>query len=354
MVVPRELWRDPVGIAKIMLTEEVTWTGATPSEYHSWIQYGFDSLRQCQHWRCAMSVGGEMPQVLVKSFGALGLENLRIWNSYGPCETTLGTTATEIQGHDDHVVQSITVGKTLANRAVYIVDATLKPVPTGAVGEIFIGGAGIAICYLGNDAQTAASFLPDPFATTLYKTNGWTRMYRTGDRGLLRSDTGDLKLVGRIDGDTHVKIHGARVKLQEVETAIQSLAGNKITAVAATVRGGKKSTSPFLVAHVVLAPTLDSDTDMDALKRKLSEKWPLPRYTNPAIVLPVASLPRTPSGKLYSGAINTLPISNGSQQATAAAQLTSMENQLRSAWKEVLSPLRRTRTGCKMPTTVQG
>lgn len=338
VVVPRALRGDPVGIAKVMLTEKVTWTGATPSEYHSWIQYGFGSLRQCEHWRFAISVGEEMPQVLVKSFDALGLESLRIWNSYGPCETTLGTTATEIQSHDGQLVQSITVGKTLANRAVYILDANLKPVPTGTVGEIFIGGAGVAIVYLGNDAQTAASFLPDPFATTLYKTNDWTRMYRTGDRGLLRSDTGDLELIGRIDGDTQVKIHGARVELQEVETAIQSLAGNTITAVAATLRGGKKSTSPFLVAHVVLAPTLDSDTELDALIRKLSEKWPLPRYTNPTVILPVASLPRTPSGKLDRGAINALPISNGSQQATAAAQLTSMEDQLRSAWKEVLAP----------------
>lgn len=338
VVVPRELRGDPVGIAKVMLTEKVTWTGATPSEYHSWIQYGFDSLRQCQNWKLAVSVGEEMPKVLVKSFDALGLENLRIWNSYGPCETTLGTTATEVQSHDGHVLQSITVGKTLANRAVYILDTDLNPVPTGAVGEIFIGGAGVAIGYLGNDEQTAASFLPDPFTTTLYNDNGWTRMYRTGDRGLLRSDTGDLELVGRIDGDTQVKIYGARVELQEVEAAIQCLAGNTITAVAVTVRGGKKTTSPFLVAHVVLASAVASDTELDVLKRVLSDQWPLPRYTIPTVLLPVASLPRTPSGKLDRAAINALPISNGSQQATAAAQLTSMEDQLRSAWKEVLSP----------------
>lgn len=333
IIIPRELRGDPVGIAKVMLTEKVTWTGATPSEYHSWIQYGFDSLRQCQQWRFAVSVGEEMHQVLVKSFDALGLESLRISNSYGPCETTLGTTANEVQSNDGR----ITVGKALANRSVYVLDKVLKPVPTGAVGEVFIGGAGVAIGYLGNDVQTAASFLPDPFATIFYETNGWTRMYRTGDRGFLRSETGDLELVGRIDGDTQVKIHGARVELQEVEAAIQRLAGDTITAVAVTVRGGKKSTSPFLVAHVVLAPTAASDIDFDILKRLLSDEWPLPRYTTPAVILPVASLPRTPSGKLDRGAINALPISNGSQQATAAAQLSSMEDQLRSAWKEVLS-----------------
>lgn len=329
VVVPRELWGDPVGIAKIMLTEKVTWTGATPSEYHSWIQYGFDSLRQCQHWRCAMFVGEEMPQVLVKSFDALDLESLRIWNSYGPCETTLGTTATEVQGHDGHVFQSITVGKALANRAVYILDANLMPVLTGTVGEIFIGGAGVAIGYLGNDAQTAVSFLPDPFATTLYMINGWTRMYRTGDRGLLRSDTGDLELLGRIDGDTQVRIHGAHMELQEVEAAIQRLAGDSITAVAVTIRGGKKSTSPFFVAHVVLAPTVASDTELDVLKRLVYDNWPLLRYTDPAVVVPVASLPGNLSGKLDRGAINALPISDGSQQAKTVAQLTSMEDQLR-------------------------
>ncbi|KAK7714551.1 NRPS, partial [Diaporthe eres] len=354
VVVPRELRGDPVGITKVMLTEKVTWTGATPSEYHSWIQYGYDNLRQCQQWRLAFSVGEEMPQVLVKSFDALGLESLHVWNSYGPCETTLGTTATEVQSDDGRVLQLITVGKTLPNRAIYILDNDLKPVPTGVVGEVVIGGAGVAIGYLGNDDQTAASFLPDPFATAYYKSHGWTRMYRTGDRGRLQSDTGDIELVGRIDGDTQVKIHGARVELQEVEAAIQHLAGNIITAVAVTARGGQKSTSPFLVAHVVLAPGATSDAQLDAVKRALSDEWPLPRYMNPAVIIPVASLPRTPSGKLDRGAISALPISNGSQQATAAAQLSNMEDQVRSAWEEVLAPSTPVEDGLHHPRHIDG
>lgn len=203
--------------------------------------------------------------------------------------------------------------------------------PTGTVGEVVIGGAGVAIGYLGNEAQTSTSFLPDPLATASYRTNGWTRMYRTGDRGRLHPDTGHLELAGRIDGDSQVKIHGARVELQGIEAAIQRLARDRVTAVAVTARGGKKSTSPFLVAHVVLAPGVASDTDVGVLKRLLSDEWPLPRYMNPSVIMPVSSLPRTTSGGSWT-ARRLVPC-----PSPTAARPSDLEDQLRSVWEEVLS-----------------
>lgn len=336
VIVPRSRRGDPISIAKIMGREGVTWVGATPSEYLSWIQHGSSDLKRCTRWKHAMSVGEAFPRSLLGEFEKLGLSRLRLWNSYGPSEATMGSSAMEVplgHGGDWHVVPA---GRALANRSVYIVDEQLRPVPEGIPGEICIGGAGVAIGYLNNPTLTSQSFIPDPFAPASFRARGWTRMYRTGDRGRW-GHNGGLEILGRVDGDTQIKLRGVRIELQDVENAILDSCGKALASVCVTVRGEP----PMLVAHCVFdaAAGVETGTEDDFLHR-LAASLPLPQYMRPAAMIAVPGLPQMANGKLDRKAVQAFPISSPSHQAGVAASsqalLGTTETKLLELWKEVI------------------
>lgn len=335
-VVPRASRGDPVAITALMAKEGVTCTGATPSEYASWIQYGFVKLAQCASWRYAMAVGEPWPAKLSDEFGRLRLPGLKVWNSYGPSETTFGSSDAEVvfgASVEDSVVP---VGRTMPNRSVYILDNNLRPVAAGMPGEIVIGGAGVALGYLDDEMLTKASFLPDPFAQDGFKGKGWTRMYRTGDRGFLTRDQG-LVVLGRVDGDSQVKLRGIRIELQDIEQVILQHADGALANVCVTARGDPAT----LVAHAVFR----SNSSVDEQKRsaflhRLAASLPLPQYMQPAAVVAIPSMPLTAHGKLDRRAVQRLPIQVDnvapSGQTTGPVQLGERELQLRRVWEQVV------------------
>src|SRR5205823_5863739 len=133
-----------------------------------------------------------------------------VCNLYGPTETTTYSTWVRMKREDGFVAH---IGRPVANTRVYILDKTMDPVPVGAEGEVYIGGAGVTRGYFNRNELTAERFVPDP-----YSAQAGARMYKTGDIGRWQAD-GNLEYLGR--NDHQVKIRGFRIELGEITARLQ-------------------------------------------------------------------------------------------------------------------------------------
>jgi len=227
--------------------------------------------------------GGErMPQTLAMHLHRTGAD---VVNVYGPTETTIWSTSAPYRPDE-----SIRIGRPIANTTVYVLDARMQALPVGAVGELFIGGAGLARGYWNNASLTAERFLPSPF-------EAGARIYRTGDRARWTSD-GQLEFLGRVDDQ--VKLRGHRIELGEIETAACQ-AGDVGAAVAVIAEDGDLNEA-HLVLHVVARP--GNTADIAALWTHLHAE--LPRHMLPSRVNLLEKLPLTSSGKVDRKALASL------------------------------------------------
>jgi len=197
----------------------------------------------------------------------------KIFNIYGPAETTVWVTNAEIKSSD-----GITIGKPIANTQIYIVDKCLNPAPIGVTGELCIAGDGVGAGYLNRPELTAEKFIENPF--------GEGKLYKTGDLAYWRED-GNIVYVGR--NDFQVKIRGLRIELGEIESAISSVEG--ISQAVVIVR--KDETGRQLICAFY---TETESVPVERIKGAILEK--LPRYMTPHIFTRLESLPMTPSGKI--------------------------------------------------------
>lgn len=331
VVAPRSLRGDSIAIARLIVQEKITYTSATPSEYLSWLQYGGAELRQSQNWIFALSVGEQYPLKLVEAFQKLGRQRgrpLSLSNIYGPSEVTVSCSRIQIL-FDKVPDQRIAAGHTLPNCSVYIVDDQLKPLPVGMPGEVCVGGAGVAIDYLNHD-QVTQRFIPDPFAPSRFIENRWTRMYRTGDRGVLRED-GALEILGRIDGDTQIKLRGIRVEMEDIESTILRATKGAITEVVVIPRGDPLT----LMAYAVLSPSAIAD-DQNKFLQRLASTLPLPQYMRPAAIVPIESMPLSAHGKVDRRYLASLAVTPGFDKPAPSKDLSGMEARLLQTWEEVL------------------
>ncbi|KPM44244.1 Polyketide synthase-nonribosomal peptide synthetase [Neonectria ditissima] len=322
VVVPSEMRRDPVELTGLMSREHVSFTIATPSEYLAWLRYGEASLTENTAWRHACMGGEQVSRQLKSELRRVGLSGLRLTNCYGPTEITAAATFQAIdleEKQGEHERAKFAVGKALPNYSVCILDASGRPQPAQHAGEICIGGAGVALGYLDLADETRRKFVTD--VTTADR-----RMYRTGDQGRLMSD-GTLLCLGRLDGDTQVKLRGLRIELQEVETALLHAADGLLSTVVVSQRGD------VLVAHATLSPGQDTASE-DELTQVLG-RLRLPQYFIPATIIILAAMPTNSNGKLDRKAIAALSLpergSNGTQE-----KMTIREGEVRLLWERVL------------------
>lgn len=328
VIAPVEARRDPVEITQIMLREQITLTIATPSEYLMWLQYGTGSLEKHSAWRHACMGGESVSDQLKGEFRRLELPSLTLTNCYGPTEITAAATFQRISLRSAEAVESPhAVGKALPNYSVYIVDHEGQPLPVGLQGEICIGGAGVSLGYLDLPDQTAQRFIRDIAATT---GDRYQTMYRTGDRGRLLSD-GTLIYLGRLDGDTQIKLHGVRIELGEIEAAILEVARNLLSHVVVTAR------EDVLVAHAIFAP---GQTATDAELQHLLTRLHLPQYMCPARLVVLDDLPTNANGKVDRKALQELPLPEGEKSSPQEGKMTLREGELRILWEKVLPDLK--------------
>ncbi|MEU4780373.1 amino acid adenylation domain-containing protein [Micromonospora sp. NPDC023633] len=231
-------------------------------------------------------------------------------NAYGPTESSIVTTAGPVRAGDPGPVD---IGDPVDNRRLYLLDDTGVPVPRGAVGELYVGGAGVARGYLGRPAATAAAFLPDPGLPG-------ARVYRTGDLVRERGD-GTLEFVGRVDDQ--VKIAGQRTEPGESAAELALLPGvRQATVVARHDRGDE----PYLAAYVVA----DDDggpaaTRADRLAAVLAER--LPAHLVPRAWVLLDALPTTDNGKVDRSRLPAPAVTGGDDRPR-----TDLEQLVHDAW----------------------
>jgi amino acid adenylation domain-containing protein len=205
-------------------------------------------------------------------------------NQYGTSEIHVVSSFRLPEGADGWP-DIVPVGRPVANSQIYLLDPEMRLLPVGVLGELYAGGACLARGYLGAPAQTAAKFVPDPFAAQ--RGEPGARLYRTGDLARQLPD-GRVEWYGRIDNQ--VRIRGFRVELGEVETAVkQHLQVRNAAVLCRPGPGG----APRLIAYVV---PHEGDAVPDDLRAFLKAK--LPEHMVPALVVPMANLPLNANGKL--------------------------------------------------------
>ena len=206
---------------------------------------------------------------------------VRLFNEYGPTETVVGCCiydATEAP----RGAGSVPIGRPIWNTRIYILDATLEPVPTGVAGEIYIAGAGVANGYVNRPELTAERFLCDPFSL-----QAGARMYRSGDLGRWRAD-GNIEYLGRTD--QQVKVRGFRIELGEIEAGLRRHPQIQECVVVLRETGtGDQSLVAYYTAR------RGSEPGIAELRETLQRS--LPEYMMPSAFVRMASMPLTPNGK---------------------------------------------------------
>jgi aspyridone synthetase (hybrid polyketide synthase/nonribosomal peptide synthetase) len=336
VIVPKKSRADPMALSELIAKHGVTFTIATPSEYKSLLRYGMAKLQECSAWRHACMGGEVVTQDLIRSFSELSNSKLELTNCYGPTETSLAVSFERgLERSKKRDGQYGTVGTILPNNSVYVVDEVCgRPVALGYTGEICVGGAGVAMGYLNLPGLSAAKFVPDPFVDAEDAAQGWSTMFKTGDRGRLRSD-GSLIYMGRIDGDRMIKLRGVRIDLEDVANTLLDAARDTIAEAVVTVYG--EDEAGMLIAHVVLRDLAADNTSSDSL-RDIAQNLPLPAYMRPTLVVPRTSLPRTTNGKIdYKRlAAMELPLLHEQSSNKSNGRMSLEVGELSLLWTEVL------------------
>ncbi|MGN9781344.1 non-ribosomal peptide synthetase [Nonomuraea sp. ZG12] len=260
--------------------------------------------------------GGEAARVSTFDRALREVPGLSVVNVYGPTETAVFATRRTFSDAG-HLGTTVPIGTAMDNTRVYVLDAALRPLPAGVVGEIYIAGAGLARGYRGQPGQTAERFVADPLGPP------GSRMYRTGDLGWNRPD-GDLEFAGR--ADHQVKIRGHRVEPAEVEAAFLGLP--EVTQVAVVVHEHRPG-DRRLVAYVV--PRDRHGADASSLRSRAGRA--LPHYLAPAAVVLVADLPLTTNGKLDRDA---LPLPDFGSERRGGSPITDDQRAMCALFAEIL------------------
>jgi amino acid adenylation domain-containing protein/non-ribosomal peptide synthase protein (TIGR01720 family) len=270
-------------------------------------------LRQVHVGGEAMSVEG------LRLWHQAGLSHVRLLNTYGPTEATVVSSVHECQLQDASDAFGIPIGRAIAGRALYVLDAGGQLLPADGVGELCIGApACLAQSYFDRPALTAERFLPDPFAR-----EPGARLYRSGDLARYNAN-GDLEYVGRIDHQ--VKIRGLRIEMGEIEACLQGR--DEVREAAVIAQDGTQ-----LVAYIVANGAVTSETDyLQTLKAVLRQS--LPDYMVPSHLVLLAKLPLNNNGKLDRKALPRAETS--AAQRAFVAPLQGLEAQLAQIWQQVL------------------
>ncbi|MFD1507655.1 Pls/PosA family non-ribosomal peptide synthetase [Georgenia yuyongxinii] len=263
-----------------------------------------------------VNVGGEAcPPELVERWGGTGR---RILNTYGPTETTVTCTWAELE-----VGRPVTIGRALPTYSVVLLDEDRHPVPDGEVGEICVGGPGVARGYVNRPDLTADRFIPDPDG------RAGERLYRTGDLGRILPD-GEIEYLGRADSE--VKIRGHRADLQEIENVLiedEDVAVAVVKLLTTAGSGGE------LAGYVLL--TDDAPRTDDVVGRlHATARRRLPAYMVPAYLEVLDAVPMLPSGKVDRKSLpepSSPRLMGGGGHVPAA---TPTEERIAAAWEEVL------------------
>ncbi|BAO92290.1 non-ribosomal peptide synthetase [Caballeronia cordobensis] len=302
--------RDPARLVSAIEAHRVSTLHFVPSMLAAFVAHldEFGEAARCTSIERIVASGEALAPELVARVARL-LPNARLYNLYGPTEAAIDVSHWTC-GASDIDAPSVPIGHPIANLQLHVLDAAMHPVPEGAIGELYLGGAGLARGYLGRAALTAERFVPDPFVAG-------ARLYRTGDLARRRDD-GALDYLGRID--TQVKLRGQRIEPGEIEALLR--AEPNVRDAVVIVRDEQ------LIGYIACATpaSFDETAVLDSLRAQL------PAYMTPAHVIALDALPVTPNGKCDR---NALPAPARTQR-TVEPPRTQTERELAAIWQRVL------------------
>jgi amino acid adenylation domain-containing protein len=305
VVASRDQVRDPRLLADLVRHSGTTVAQATPTLWSGLLAERPDALRGVR-----VLVGGE--RLTAELAAELLRQASRVLNVYGPTETTIWSTVAHLSaGHEG----SPPIGRPLWNTRLYVLDAERRPVPVGAVGELYIAGTGVALGYHRRPELTAERFLACPFGAP------GERMYRTGDRVRRRPD-GQLEYVGR--ADDQLKVRGHRVEPGEIEAVLRGHPGVEQAVVTACADGRS-------LAAYVTGASLPSAAE---LRRHTAAA--LPEHMVPSAYVALDRLPRTPNGKIDRRALPSPGAADAVAGAAGRAPRTRLEVVLCGLFAELL------------------
>lgn len=320
VVVDREVMGDGHALQRVLDDDGITIMQATPSVYRFAIDEGWTGGDRLTTWSCGEVMTPELARRLSE-------QSAKVWNSYGPTETSYVTWAdvgSEWSGNESPVP----LGLPIAGTSLYILDESRAPVPPGVIGELWIGGVAVGRGYIDRPDLTSERFVDDPF-----RSEAGSRMYGTGDLVRRRRDA-TLEFHGR--NDDQVKVRGNRVEVGEVEAVLERHPA--IGAAVAAVQG--PSDSNILVAYVVpnagvIAP---SAREVQAFVARS-----LPGPMIPSVVAVLSALPLTLNGKVDRRALPQIDVSTadiGSGGPTSSAEFEAprpgTEQAIAEIWDVVL------------------
>ncbi|MDC1162579.1 AMP-binding protein, partial [Tenacibaculum sp.] len=316
VVVPKETTKDTISFRDLILEEGVTVLNQTPSSFYTLQEEFLRESIETSSIRYVIFGGEALNPTYLASWNKL-YTDCKLVNMYGITETTVHVTYKEIRESD--ISNSVsTIGCAIPTLSCYILDDHLNLVPQGVIGELCVGGSGVARGYLNREELTKEKFISNPF-----EEEASSRLYKSGDLGRWLAD-GTIEYIGR--KDDQVKIRGYRIELGEIENVLLSIATVSHCCVLAKedINGNKR-----LVGYVVSEETFDKDD----LQKEL--KVSLPDYMVPMLWVEMEEMPLTSNGKLDR---KSLPDPEGSDLSTKEyiGPRNETEAQLVAIWEELL------------------
>ncbi|MEM7414867.1 MAG: non-ribosomal peptide synthetase, partial [Gemmatimonadota bacterium] len=297
-------------LARAIERSGATLVQATPATFHMLYEAGWEGEAGLR-----ILVGGEaLPVELARRLASTCGE---VWNIYGPTEGTVWSTCWRVPAD----VDSIRIGSPMGDERVVVLDDRMEPTPTGVLGELFVGGAGVTRGYRNRPDLTEAAYVPNPFSEIL-----GARLYRTGDIARVLDD-GSLECFGR--RDSQVQLRGFRIELAEIESVLSEHEAIQRAVVSVVDQG---SPDARLVAYVVFA--YGATLTVSEVRTFLRDR--MPDYMVPGLIVEMDEFPVTPSGKVDRRALPD-PLAGGTAPTSDfSAPSNRGEEILAAIWQELL------------------
>jgi len=309
VLVSRKVATDGRELSKQLQESGATVMQATPATWLMLLESGGECLP-----RLTVLCGGEA--LTCELADRLTEKGARVWNLFGPTETTVWSTAAQVKSGSGPVV----IGSPVENTDLYLLDDRLHPLPLGLSGEMYIAGDGLARGYQSLPDMTAEKFLPNPFSR-----KPGQRMYRAGDTARLL-ENGDIEYIGRVDNQ--VKVRGHRIEPGEIEAVLrQHPAVREGVVLAHEDESGDKR----LIAYIVCES--GARAMANGLRDFLKER--LPAYMIPSNIALLDSMPLTPNGKTDRKALSALGHLDTLKEEKIAPRIL-LEMAIAGIWKESL------------------
>ena len=319
VIVPQEVLLDPEELIQYLAKHRVTRMVLVPSLLRALLDHApnlGEKVPELKLW----SLSGEALSWELAGRFQKAFPDATLLNIYGSSEVAADVTWHEVTECAEGKTGTVPIGKAIANTQVYVLDRYRNPVPVGVRGEIYVGGAGLALGYWRQPELTAERFVANPIAPEQS-----ARLYKTGDLGRWKRN-GEIEYLGRID--TEVKVRGMRIDLREIETVLAGQEGIEEAVVELTGEGGDEAR---LVAYVV--STAKGVVNAGELRRHLRTK--LPEHMVPARYVQMEKLPLLPSGKVNRRALEETSGVALSEQGLVRPR-TEVERKLAAIWVELL------------------